>query len=58
MSLMESILHAGANNSVKVNLNWIQSDDLEKEGFEKTLDKMKKEGKLDGVIIPGGFGSR
>ena len=58
MSLMESILHAGANNNVKAKLNWIQSDDLEKEWYEKKLDKMCKEWKLDGVIIPGGFGGR
>ncbi len=51
-SLIESFVHAGASLNLKVKLKWIEAEELEKEGFEKLLDD------ADGVLVPGGFGSR
>jgi CTP synthase len=51
-SIIEAFVHAGEENESKVELKWISSENLEKEGAEKHLKD------LDGVLIPGGFGER
>jgi CTP synthase len=52
-SIIESFIHAGANNRCKVNLEFIEASDLESQGaLEATL------GHVHGVLIPGGFGPR
>ncbi|MDP2961007.1 MAG: CTP synthase [candidate division Zixibacteria bacterium] len=51
-SIIEAFVHAGEENEAKVELKWISSESLEKEGAEKHLKD------LDGVLIPGGFGER
>jgi len=52
-SLNEALYHAGFANNYKVNLKWIDSAIFAKDEKElKTLDE------VDGVLIPGGFGSR
>ncbi len=51
-SIVESTIHAGAANEVKVNIEWIHSEDLE----VKNIPTILKE--LDGVIVAPGFGSR
>ena len=51
-SIIEAFIHAGEENESKVELKWISSENLEKEGAEKHLKD------LDGVLIPGGFGER
>ena len=51
-SLIESFVHAGADLNIKVKLKWIESEDLEKEGYEQLLEG------VDGILVPGGFGSR
>ncbi len=51
-SIAESFLHAGAANKTKVNLDWIQSETLEAEGFEEKLKG------LDGILVAPGFGER
>ena len=52
MSVKESILHASVHQDQDVEIDWIHSGDLEK---GKDLDRLQK---LDGVIVPGGFGYR
>jgi CTP synthase len=52
LSVKESLIHAGVQHSVSVDINWIQSEDMEREGGEAILAE------LDGVVIPGGFGER
>ncbi|AEA34621.1 CTP synthase [Hippea maritima] len=52
-SLIESFIHAGASMNIKVNLKWIEAEDLEEEG---TREKLL--GDVDGILVPGGFGSR
>ncbi len=48
ISVSEALKHAGANNDVKVKIEWIDSKDIEQDKID--LSKFK------GVIIPGGFG--
>ncbi|PID87643.1 CTP synthetase [Candidatus Gracilibacteria bacterium] len=59
LSLIESLIHSGANQNCKVNITWISSEDLEKEDDVKNyFTILKDSGKLDGIIVPGGFGER
>ena len=52
ISIYESLNHAGSINDTKVNIRWVDSEDLEKNKVEDVLKG------VDGVIVPGGFGSR
>jgi CTP synthase len=51
-SLHESLVHGGIANDARVNIEWVDAEDIEKDGPEKYL--------LDvhGVLVPGGFGTR
>jgi CTP synthase len=51
-SLDEALRHAAIANQVKLNLTYIDAEDLEK-GVK--LDLLEK---VDGILVPGGFGSR
>jgi len=52
-SIVESFIHAGAKNQVKVKLKWVLSDDLlTDEDVEKELNG------LSGVLVAPGFGER
>ena len=51
-SLHEALIHAGIAGSCKVRLNYIDSEEIEKKGAAGVLKG------VDGVLIPGGFGSR
>ncbi|RLB16556.1 MAG: CTP synthetase [Deltaproteobacteria bacterium] len=48
-SIIESLNHCSAHLGCKINLEWIETTDLTE---TKALDG------IDGVIVPGGFGSR
>ena len=50
-SLTEALIHAGIHNNAKVRIHYLDSEDIEKNGI-KALNK------IDGVLIPGGFGKR
>ncbi|MBN2518713.1 MAG: CTP synthase (glutamine hydrolyzing) [Candidatus Altiarchaeota archaeon] len=52
LSIKEALQHAGIKNDCRVNMLWIEAEDLEKNGAEAYLKD------VDGVIVPGGFGSR
>jgi CTP synthase len=52
-SLNEALLHGGIANSCKVKLHFIEAEDLEKEGDCGALLSG-----ADGILIPGGFGTR
>ena len=52
MSVREALKHAALHVGVEVDLAWVHSSDLEK---GKGWDVVKS---ADGIIIPGGFGSR
>ncbi|NMC65633.1 MAG: CTP synthase [Acidobacteria bacterium] len=52
LSLTQALDHGGLGNSLRVNLDWIEAEDLEKGQYLRRLkDK-------DGLLVPGGFGQR
>ncbi len=51
-SLAEALLHGGIANDSRVNVLWVDSEDIEAKGAENFLSE------VDGVLVPGGFGSR
>lgn len=53
LSINEALKHTCLTNKAKINLSWVDSKDFEKEDSDLKLIL----GKLDGVIVPGGFGS-
>lgn len=53
ISVLEAIKHAAYKNKVKPEISWINS-----EAFEKEPDKLEELKNYDGIIVPGGFGSR
>jgi len=53
ISVIEAIKHASWAHNVKAEIDWINSDAYEKD--KKLLKELKN---YDGIIVPGGFGSR
>ena len=53
LSVSESLKHAGYSNNVKIKINWVDSEKLEKNNNLKDVFKNSS-----GIIVPGGFGSR
>src|SRR5476649_2829068 len=51
-SLNEAVFHGGFANKLKVRLNWVEAEALEKEGGVRALEG------AHGILVPGGFGSR
>lgn len=51
-SLHESLVHGGVANDVAVKLEYVNSEEI----TEKNVDR--KMAKLDGILVPGGFGHR
>lgn len=49
-SLTEALIHGGANINTRVNIRWIDSEDLQSQSGELDL--------VDSILIPGGFGER
>lgn len=48
LSIKESFKHAGAVHCCKVNLRWIESEEMKEDDLNS----------IDGMLVPGGFGSR
>jgi CTP synthase len=51
-SLNEAVYHGGFANRLKVRLNWVEAEALEREGGAALLND------AHGILVPGGFGSR
>jgi CTP synthase len=51
-SLHEALVHGGLAQRAQVNLHYIDSETVEREGPDTLLQK------LDGILVPGGFGYR
>jgi CTP synthase len=51
ISVIEAVKHASWNNNLKPIIKWIDS-----KIFEKNPRKLSSLNKLDGIIVPGGFG--
>lgn len=52
MSINEAFVHAGVSLDVGVDLEWISTEAIARDGPEVHL------GRLDGLLVPGGFGDR
>jgi CTP synthase len=51
-SLNEALRHGGIPNDCRVNLNFVDSEKIEKNNCRQMI------GDVDGILVPGGFGSR
>ncbi len=51
-SLNEALIHGGIANDCRVNLKFVDSEKIEKDGLAHQLDG------ADGILVPGGFGDR
>lgn len=56
MSVREALVHAGAKYATKVKRHWINAEDIEEN--PGLLAELRNSGQMDGMIVPGGFGSR
>ena len=52
LSVAESLMHAGFENAVKVEIDWIDSETLTEDNAAQILHG------ADGILVPGGFGGR
>jgi len=52
ISVVESLKHAGAKLGTEVQIKWVLSEDVEKNGCQEFLSD------VDGILVPGGFGDR
>ncbi|MGH9866678.1 MAG: CTP synthase [Candidatus Polarisedimenticolia bacterium] len=51
-SLNEALVHGGIANDVRVNVRWIEAEEMQNGRLEETLSQ------VDGILVPGGFGLR
>jgi CTP synthase len=51
-SLCEALTHGGIANDARVNICWVDSEEIESKGAAEMLKGM------DGILVPGGFGIR
>jgi len=51
-SLQEALVHSGAHLNTKVNINWCDSEEIEKKGASEVISDS------DCVLVAGGFGHR
>ena len=52
LSVAESLRHAGFENDVKVDIGFVDSEDITEENVKEKL------GKYNAILVPGGFGNR
>ncbi|HBZ50607.1 MAG TPA: CTP synthase, partial [Erysipelotrichaceae bacterium] len=52
ISVNEALRHAGYVNNSDVNIEWVNSEEINKENVGQMLEG------ADGIIVPGGFGNR
>ena len=51
-SLNEAVIHGGIYNNTKINIKWVNSELIKTNKIVKSLTKVQ------GIIVPGGFGDR
>jgi len=51
-SLREALTHAGVANNLRVNVTWLESENLMRDDYENELQD------FDAILVPGGFGKR
>ncbi|HEY8464552.1 MAG TPA: CTP synthase [Bacillota bacterium] len=52
LSVAEALRHGGIANDVAVQIKWVDSEEVENSDIQKVI------GKVDGILVPGGFGNR
>ena len=52
LSVAEALTHAGFENGAKVEIDWVDSEELTPESAPRALQG------ADGILVPGGFGGR
>lgn len=52
LSIMEALNHSSIGHPASLEIVWVASEQIEREGAEAVLQN------LDGVLVPGGFGDR
>jgi CTP synthase len=52
LSIFEALRHSSIGQSASLDMIWVSSEQIEREGAETVL------GNLDGILVPGGFGDR
>ena len=52
LSIVEALCHAGIANDARVEINWIDSEDVTVQNIAGLIDRS------DGILVPGGFGDR
>lgn len=52
LSVIESLKYAGWYHGIKIKMRWVDSEKIETDGPDKYLQG------VNGIIVPGGFGSR
>lgn len=57
LSLMESLTHAGIANDARVNIQWVNAEDLADASVTPD-DVRERLAAADGILVPGGFGIR
>jgi CTP synthase len=51
ISLVEALLHGGIHTQTRVNIRFVEAQEIEDKGLDCLRD-------LDGIVVPGGFGDR
>jgi CTP synthase len=51
ISLSEALLHGGIHTRTRVNIRYVEAQDIERDGVACLAD-------MDGIVVPGGFGDR
>ena len=51
ISLSEALLHGGIHTRTRVNIHYVEAQDIEQHGVDRLAG-------MDGIVVPGGFGDR
>lgn len=57
-SLTEALNHSGFANDCRVEIIYVDSESIEKDGIEKVIERSARGVSIDAFLIPGGFGER
>ena len=52
LSVVEALKHGGISCRAKVDIVWVDSEELNEKNLDQTLHS------VDGILVPGGFGNR
>jgi CTP synthase len=55
LSVVKALTHSAIATSQRLKIEWIDASDLEVNGTEHAWERLRK---CDGIVVPGGFGSR